>query len=138
MAETFQSGDVILYPYLWRREAEKGETEGRKSRPVAVVLRLPVENKIYLYLFPITSKQPIASEIALEIPALEMKRIGLSSMDRSWIILNEFNRDIIGESYYLEPNKDPLGRFSARFEGIIIKNAANHLRSLSALVVRSP
>jgi hypothetical protein len=138
MSDNFKSGDVISYPYLWRREAIKGETEGRKDRPVVVILRLPMKNKIYLYLLPITSKQPLTEQEAVEIPALEMKRVGLSYTDRSWIILNEFNRDIIGESYYLEPNKKPLGRFSSKFESLIIRAAASYLRQSPSLVVRSP
>ncbi len=138
MTDDLKSGDVISYPYLWRREATRGETEGRKNRPVVLVLRLPVMNKIYLYLFPITSKQPLKDQESIEIPSLEMKRIGLSSMNKSWVMLDEFNRDILGESYYLEPNKKPLGRFSTRFEALIIQAAANYLRSKRSLVVRSP
>jgi hypothetical protein len=138
MTDNFKSGDVITYPYLWRREAIKGETEGRKNRPVVVVLRLPMKDKIYLYLLPITSKHPLTEQEAVEIPALELKRIGLSTIDRSWVILNEFNRDIIGDSYYLEPHKKPLGRFSSKFEAVIIKAVANHLRQSRSLVVRYP
>ena len=31
-------GDVWLYPFLWSREAAHGETEGRKERPVSLLL----------------------------------------------------------------------------------------------------
>ncbi len=33
--EDIQTASVIRYPYLWVREAGRGETEGRKYRPVA-------------------------------------------------------------------------------------------------------
>jgi hypothetical protein len=39
--DDIQTATVIRYPYLWAREAGKGETEGRKDRPVAVGVRLP-------------------------------------------------------------------------------------------------
>ena len=31
--DELQSGVVLHYPYLWGREADRGETEGRKQRP---------------------------------------------------------------------------------------------------------
>jgi hypothetical protein len=33
---------VIRYPYLWVREAARGETEGRKLRPVTVGVRIAI------------------------------------------------------------------------------------------------
>jgi len=33
---------------------------------------------------------------------------------RLWIILDEYNQDIVGQSFYLEP-EPPLGRFSKAF-----------------------
>ena len=33
---------------------------------------------------------------------------------RLWIILDEYNQDVIGQSFYLEP-EPPLGRFSKAF-----------------------
>jgi len=35
-----RTGCVIRFPYLWVREAERGETEGRKPRRVAVGVRI--------------------------------------------------------------------------------------------------
>ncbi|MBU6299627.1 MAG: hypothetical protein KGJ79_13860 [Alphaproteobacteria bacterium] len=37
----FRTGAVIRFPYLWAREAARGETEGRKPRPGAVGVRIP-------------------------------------------------------------------------------------------------
>ena len=31
--ERLTQGAVIRYQYLWKREQERGETEGRKDRP---------------------------------------------------------------------------------------------------------
>lgn len=64
--------------------------------------------------FPITIKQPEALRFAVEVPAIEKRRAGLDVDRRLWIIFDEFNTDIIGSSYYLEP-EPPTGRFSKAF-----------------------
>lgn len=113
--DDLRSGVVIRYPYLWAREAERGETEGRKRRPVAVGFRLPrPETGDAILLFPITTKPPPASSFAAEIPEIEKRRAGLDPDVRLWIILDDFNEDVIGQSFYLEP-EPPLGRFSRAF-----------------------
>ena len=38
MSGRFLPGQVISYPYLWAWQHERGETEGRKSRPTCVVI----------------------------------------------------------------------------------------------------
>lgn len=56
--DEIQTATVIRYPYLWSREAGKGETEGRKDRPVAVGVRIPRAGGDLVLFFPITTKQP--------------------------------------------------------------------------------
>jgi hypothetical protein len=110
-----QSGSVIRFPYLWSREAERGETEGRKQRPTAVGFRLQrPKGEDLLVLFPITSQPPGAERFAIEIPDMEKRRAGLDTALRLWIVLDDYNSDIIGQSFYLEP-EPPLGRFSRAF-----------------------
>ncbi len=65
-------------------------------------------------MFPITTKQPEPVRFAAEIPATEKRRAGLDVDLRLWLILDEYNTDIIGQSYYLEP-EPPMGRFSKAF-----------------------
>ncbi len=108
------TGSVIDYNYLWVREAEKGETEGRKSRRVAVGIRLPRSNGDVLILFPITSKSPHPERLAVEIPATEKRRAGLSVDVSLWIVLDEYNEDVVGRSFYIEPDCI-RGRFSKAF-----------------------
>ena len=109
------SAAVIRFPYLWANEAQRGETEGRKSRPVAVGVRMAKpEGDDVLLLFPITSKAPERGRFAVEIPETEKRRAGLDGDMRLWIILDEYNLDIVGRSFYLEP-EPPLGRFSKAF-----------------------
>ncbi len=45
---------------------------------------------------------------------MEKRRAGLDENMRLWIILDEYNQDVIGRSFYLEP-EPPLGRFSKAF-----------------------
>lgn len=113
--EDIQSGSVIRFAYLWSREAARGETEGRKPRPTAVGFRLRrPKGQDLLVLFPITSQPPASERFAVEIPEMEKRRAGLDVALRLWIVLDDYNTDIIGQSFYLEP-EPPLGRFSRAF-----------------------
>lgn len=119
--DAFRTGCVIRFPFLWVREAERGETEGRKPRPVAVGVRIArPKGEDLLVLFPITSQPPSPGRFAAEIPEMEKRRAGLDATLRLWIILDEYNQDTIGRSFYLEP-EPPLGRFSKAFFLPLIK-----------------
>ena len=110
-----QSGSVITYPYLWFREADSGETEGRKLRPSAVALRLKRDKGADLIvLLAITSKHPAPSQAAVEIPENEKRRAGLEADKRLWIVLDEYNTDTVGESLYLVP-RSLTGNFGKTF-----------------------
>jgi hypothetical protein len=123
-----QTAAVVRYPYLWSREAGKGETEGRKNRPVAVGVRIARSDGDLVLFFPITTKQPEPNRFAVEIPAIEKRRAGLDVDLRVWIIFDEFNSDIIGRSFYLEP-EPPLGRFSKAFFLPLLKEFIARRRS---------
>lgn len=113
--EDLRTGAVIRFPYLWAREAARGETEGRKPRPAAVGVRIPkAKGEDVLVLFPITSQEPSRGRFAAEIPDTEKRRAGLDGALRLWIVLDEYNQDTIGRSFYLEP-EPPLGYFSKAF-----------------------
>lgn len=113
--EALRTGAVIRFPYLWAREAAQGETEGRKFRPAAVGVRIPQpKGEDVLVLFPITSREPARGRFAAEIPDTEKRRAGLDGTIRLWIVLDEYNQDVIGRSFYLEP-EPPLGYFSKAF-----------------------
>jgi hypothetical protein len=112
--DQIRTGTVIRYPYLWAREAHDGEREGRKDRPVAVGVRVVRMDGDLILLFPITSKEPETARFSVELPTIEKRRAGLDPMPRLWLILDEFNTDIIGRSFYLEPIP-PIGRLSKAF-----------------------
>jgi hypothetical protein len=65
-------------------------------------------------LFPITS-QPPSDRFA--VPEMEKRCAGLDASRRLWIILVEYNQDVIGQSFYLEP-EPPLGHFSKAFSAV--------------------
>lgn len=113
--EALRTGAVIRFPYLWAREADRGETEGRKVRPATVGVRISKPNgDDVLMLFPITSQQPQKGRFAAEIPDIEKRRAGLDVSIQLWIVLDEYNQDVIGRSFYLKP-EPPLGYFSKAF-----------------------
>ncbi len=57
-----QAGDVWRYPYRWAWQAECGEMEGRKTRPVTLAALLPIASTTtHLYLLPITGTPPQAA-----------------------------------------------------------------------------
>jgi hypothetical protein len=67
-----------------------------------------------LFILPITSKAPSKDRAALEIPAIECRRAGLDADRPLWIMLDEYNHDILETSYYLDP-QGRKGGFSAAF-----------------------
>lgn len=122
-----QTACVIRYPYLWVREAKRGETEGRKDRPVAVGVRLGRADGDLLLLFPITSRQPDPATFAVEIPDVEKRRAGLQVALRLWVVLDEYNTHVVGQSFYLDP-EPPLGRFSKVFFLPLVRSFAARRR----------
>jgi hypothetical protein len=110
-------GAVIIYPYLWRWQDERGETEGRKDRPVSVVLakQNPKDGATHLVMLAISSQPPRPGRETIEVPEIECRRAGLSAWKQAWITVSEYNYDIVERSYYLEPDQVPLGRFSRPF-----------------------
>jgi len=128
-----QTAAVICYPYLWSREARKGETQGRKDRPVAIGIRIPRVDGDLALCFPITTKQPAEKRFTVKIPAIEERQGGLDVDLRLWIILDEFNSDIIGRSFYLEP-EPPIGRFSKAFFLPLLRKFIARRKSFSKVI----
>lgn len=115
MSDLPSNGSVIRYPYLWRWQEERGETEGRKERPVCMMLAIPRGEETHLVLLAISGTPPRSDQTALEIPPLECRRAGIREWKESWITVSEFNYDIAERSYYYDPNAEVLGTFSKGF-----------------------
>ena len=88
---TPSAGLVIRYSYLWQREALKGNEEGVKDRPCAIILaREIIEGETQVVVLPVTHEAPSDPNDAIEIPADTKKRLGLDDQ-QSWIVLTEAN-----------------------------------------------
>jgi hypothetical protein len=85
-------GLVIRYSYLWREEQQRGQEEGAKDRPCAVILVTTDEQGDQVVtVLPITHTPPSNPLLAVEVPPATKRRLGLDD-DRSWIVLTEANR----------------------------------------------
>jgi hypothetical protein len=83
---------VIRYSYLWRDEQKRGQEEGLKDRPCAVILvTTDDDGDQVVTVLPITHTPPSNPALAVEIPFATKRRLGLDD-DRSWIVLTEANR----------------------------------------------
>ena len=139
MTERFANGSIINYPYLWQWQAAKGRENAEKERPVCLALTIPdLKLKLtHLVILPISSTEPFDDQTALEIPALEIRRAGLSPHKRSWITVSEYNYDIAERSFYLEPNQMPKGQFSPQFLEVIRAGLRPFIASRQGRVNRS-
>jgi len=85
-------GLVIRYAYLWRFEQQRGQEEGLKDRPCAVILvTTDDEGDQVVTVLPITHTPPLIPMLAVELPHATKRRLGLDD-ERSWIVLTEANR----------------------------------------------
>jgi hypothetical protein len=86
------AGLVIRYSYLWASEHARGQEEGVKDRPCAVVLTSANEaGGQIVTVLPISHTPPSNPLLAVEIPAATKHRLGLDDA-RSWVVLTEANR----------------------------------------------
>jgi hypothetical protein len=117
MSREFLPGQIIAYPYLWARQQERGETEGRKTRPTCVVVavRGASDGFKHLLLLAIITQPPQSGRVALDIPDIERRRAGLDDLSRCWIVVDEYNYDVAERSWYIEQGGHALGRFSKAF-----------------------
>ena len=85
-------GLVIAYSYLWRREHQAGQEEGRKDRPSVIVLSVerPADGAMLVTVLPITHSMPADPGAAVEIPATVKRHLGLDE-GRSWVVVMEGN-----------------------------------------------
>nr|WP_279308210.1 type II toxin-antitoxin system PemK/MazF family toxin [Niveispirillum sp. BGYR6] len=77
---------------MWRREYLRGQEEGSKDRPCAVILVTTAEDgEQVVTVLPITHRPPTDARLAVEIPTMTKQRLGLDG-ERSWVVLTEANR----------------------------------------------
>jgi hypothetical protein len=87
-------GLVVRYRYLWASEHARGQEEGAKDRPCAVVLVVTDDaGEPAVTVLPITHQRPSGSKLGVEILHATKRRLGLDDA-RSWVALSEANRFI--------------------------------------------
>lgn len=97
-----EPGLMIAYSYLWASQRTVGETEGRKTRPCAIVVATSDEDGDPLvYVAPVTHSKPADDEHAIELPAKLKRHLGLDDQP-SWVVTTELNR-FIWPGYDLKP-----------------------------------
>lgn len=104
-----EPGLVISYRYLWRREADSLRIEG-KARPCVIVLDVEraKDGSSIVTVVPVTRQWPGPGTIAVEMPALTKRGLGLDE-SRSWVIVDEVNR-FVWPGVDLEPIPHGSGR----------------------------
>jgi hypothetical protein len=87
-------GLVIRYSYLWAAERARGQEEGLKDRPCAIILATANDaGDQVVTVLPISHTPPSNPLLAVEIPAAVKRRLKLDD-ERSWVVLAEANRFI--------------------------------------------
>ena len=77
---------------MWAHEAARGEEDGRKHRPVVVVIaQQMVDGHTELLVVPVTTQPPTRAEDGFEIPTRIKAHLGLDAA-RCWIMVTELNR----------------------------------------------
>lgn len=85
-------GLVIRYSYLWQAEHARGQEEGVKDRPCAIVLTTAAEDgRQTVTVLAVTHAPPVDERLAVEIPPAIKRRLYLDDA-RSWVVLSEANR----------------------------------------------
>ena len=107
-------GLVISYAYLWHQEFLRGQEEGTKARPCAVVLAVQgQQGETVVTVVPVTHAPPSHIDDAVELPAPTKRRLGLDD-ERSWVVVSEVNRFIWpGPDLRPVPGQE-AGRFAYR------------------------
>ena len=86
-----EPGLVIRYSYLWHREFQKGQEEGVKDRPCAIVLALNnMSEETQVLVVPVTHSPPSDLSYAMELPFTVKAHLGLDA-EPSWVMISESN-----------------------------------------------
>jgi hypothetical protein len=89
----------------------RGEEEGRKNRPCAIVATRQVAGEtVIVTVFPITHTAPENDEDGVELPPVLKKHLGLDDA-RSWVAVSEVN-----EFVWPGPDLRPVAGKTDRFD----------------------
>ena len=120
-----QTADVILYSYLWRHEAARGEDSGRKDRPCLVLAATETRAGLRVITAPITTKHHESGQLVV-LPPRVARHLGLEP--GCGVVCNDLNRFIwVGADVRILPNGTPyFGQMPGRLvEEIVRRVLAN-------------
>ncbi|RWF05823.1 MAG: hypothetical protein EOS81_02915 [Mesorhizobium sp.] len=137
-AELLKHGNIFYYDYVFKWQLELGRTDGEKPRPVCVLTVLKSANGLsHVGLLAVSATPPKADQVAIELPQIECRRAGLKEWKGGWVVVSEYNYDIVERSYSLDVNQDPIGRFSKQFMQRLADEALPLFRQGSARIDRT-
>ncbi len=117
--------DVILYSYLWRHEAARGEESGRKDRPCLVLAATATRAGLQVITAPITTKRHNLAQLVV-LPPRVAQHLKLAS--GCGVVCNDLNRFTwVGPDVRATPGGTPFyGQIPARlYEDIRARVIAN-------------
>lgn len=95
--EDLREGDMIIYPFLWAWEVEKGITQASKSRPCMVAMRRErKDNSPVVIILPITTRPQAARDGYVALPQSELRRAGLNGLRPQGIMTRDCNIEDLG------------------------------------------
>lgn len=110
-----EPGSVFHYPYRWRDRTEDHPKD--RTVTLAIVVK-DAESKAvpvtHLFLLAITDN-PDADGLAVEVPPIERRRAGLSPTRPAFVVISEYNYDVLPLSHRYNPRAKTFGAFSAVF-----------------------
>jgi hypothetical protein len=111
-------GTVFHYPYFWYDDYKNG-IENPKNRTTTIsIIKKTINNNsaelTHLFLLGITDS-PREGQDCIEIPALEKRRAGLDPLRLAYVVVSEYNYDLLPHSYDYDPNSKDFGVFSDVF-----------------------
>lgn len=96
-------GEVHNYAYLFKSDAERGEIEGSKARPVLVI----AAGNGRVAVMPVTTKGERTGNQVVKIPATVAKAMGLPRPDESYLLTSEINLfEWVGYDIALVPGRN--------------------------------
>jgi len=84
-----------------------------------------------LFILAITSQRPTSDRMTMTVPEIERRRAGLDHGLPLWIVLDEYNHDVLELSTYLEP-AGRIGEFSPAFHKKVVRTFRDGLRAGAA------
>ena len=111
-------GTVFHYPYFWYGDYKNGiENPKNRTTTIAIIKKTISQNSTeltHLFLLGITDN-PRDGQDFIEIPTLEKRRAGLDPLRPAYVVISEYNYDVLPHSYDYDSNAKDFGVFSDVF-----------------------